>query len=210
MRKIITVFFISTLALSITSCRTTQIKAFTDPDYTNFTIRKFVIEADSEGAKQVIKDRLSSLDVEYTFANELFLPTRQYTKDDIANIILKQGYDSYLYIGIGKTAYSSNVTSYQTNTQTTYTQNTNPYTPNYGGINATGTSTTTPMTSHKSRTKAEAKLYDVRTGRVIWVANLDSEAGGKLYMNESGTDFDIAKKVVASLIAKGHLQPSLP
>lgn len=188
------------LLIMTTGCISTSVKDFTDPDYITFTSKKLLLDATNPLFDEAFKNKLKNIDIEYLSTNSLFLPTRKYTSEDKVKIIKEKGFDSYLVINIESDDSSSRVVAYQTSSTA------NAYSSGYGNAYATGSSSTVPITSHRRQTGATAKLYDVKTGRMAWTADINTSASGALYMSNSGTVYSMVKKIIASLLAKGHLK----
>ena len=165
------------LLTNLVSCRSTLIKGFTDPDYHAFKIHKLLVDAPNALFDDAFTNKTKNIDVVYAATDTIFLPTRSYTSEEKASIIKQNGFDAYLYIDITSNDKSSRVVAYQTKSTA------NAYSTGYGSAYASGTSTTLPVTSHKRRTTAKATLYEVKTGRVVWVADLDTKDSGSLYMS---------------------------
>ena len=184
-------------------CISTTVKDFTDPDYRTFTSHSLLLDAPHQLFDEAFKSKLGDIDVKYSSTDSFFLPTREYTAEQKASLIQNSGFDTYLFIDIKGEEQSNRVVAYQTRSSSS------AYNTGYGGAYASGSSTTVPITSHKRKTGAKATLYDVKTGRIIWVADLDTSARGSLYMSNSGTVYSMVKKVITSLLAKGHLKKKI-
>ena len=191
---------LSSLLIMTTGCISTSVKDFTDPDYIAFTSKKILIDATNPLFDEAFKNKLKNIDVEYLSTNSLFLPTRQYTSEGKVKIIKENDFDSYLVINIESDDSSRRVVAYQS------TSTVNAYSTGYGNAYATGSSSTVPITSHKRHTGATAKLYDVKNGRMVWTADINTSASGALYMSNSDTVYSMVKKIISSLVAKGHLK----
>ncbi len=196
------------LALSLSACVSTNVRDFTDPDYTNYTSVKLLVEAPGYLFDDSFSNELKDINVIYASANDLFMPTRTYTAAEKLKIMRAKGFDSLLTIGITSDNQSKNVVGYSTNSYTN--ANASAYSTGYGSAYATGSSstnaTTIPIVSHRRNTHAQAKLYDIKSGRVIWVGDIDTSADGSLYMSNTTTVNSMTEQIVSSLLEKGHLK----
>jgi len=201
-------FILLVLTLSLSACISTQVRDFTDPDYISFSSNKLLVESPNHLFEKSFSDELKNINIIYAPSSQLFMPTRSYTANEKLEIMKKHSFDSLLTISISGDNQSSNVVGYNTNSYASA----NAYSTGYGNAYATGsgTSTTVPIVAHKRNTQAQAKLYDIKTGRVIWVGNLDTSASGSLYMSNSTTVDSMTNEIVASLLKKGHLKKKSP
>lgn len=194
------IYTLAIFALFLTACISTHVRDFTDPDYVSYQSRKILIESPSHLFDESFSNELKGVDVLYASSNTIFIPTRSYTAKDKLKIMKEKGFDSLLSINISGDQQSSNVVGYNTNSYA------NAYSYGYGSAYASGTSTTVPIVAHNRNSKAQAKLYEVKTGRVVWVGNLETTASGSLYMSNSTTVDSMVEETVASLLVKGHLK----
>lgn len=194
------IYILVIATLFLTGCVSTNVRDFTDPDYMGFQSKKLLIESPSHLIEESFSNELKNIDVVYYLSSSIFIPTRTYTTKDKLKIMKDKGFDSLLTINISGDHQSSNVVGYNTNSYAS------AYSTGYGNAYASGTSTTIPIVAHNRNSKAQAKLYEVKTGRVIWVGNLDTSAQGSLYMSNSTTADSIAEEAVVSLLKKGHLK----
>lgn len=192
------------ICLFLTSCISTQVRDFTDPDYINYTAKKLLIDAPSPFFEESFSYKLKDIDVQYAPTTNLFLPTRTYTAEEKVEIIRRNGFDSLLIISISGDNQSSDVVGYNTNSYA------NAYSTGYGNAYASGASTTVPIVSNNRNTQAQAKLYDTKNGRIIWVGNLNTKASGSLYMSNSSTVNSMTKEIINSLLQKRHLIKKTP
>ncbi len=199
---------LSILTVFLSACISTQVRDFTDPDYIEFSASKLLIEAPNHLFAESFAQELEDINVIHSPSSKLFMPTRTYTAKQKLEIMRKEGYDSLLTISISGDDQSRNVVGYNTNSYASA----NAYNTGHGNAYAygSGTSTTTTIVSHKRSTQAQAKLYDIKTGRTIWVGDLDTAASGSLYMSNSSTVNSITEKIVSSLIQKGHFEKKIP
>jgi hypothetical protein len=54
-------------------------------------------------------------------------------------------------------------------------------------------------------TSTRVKVYDVASGRTVWVGDSSTQAGGLLYMDDETKTESIAEETVASLKSNGHI-----
>lgn len=193
-------FILALFTMSLTACISTHVRDFTDPDYISFQSKKILIETPSHLFEESFSNELKNIDVIYASSSSIFIPTRTYTAKDKLKIMEDKGFDSLLTINISDNHQSSKVVGYNTSSYA------NAYSTGYGSAYASGTSTSIPIVSHNRNSKAIAKLYEVKTGRIIWVGNLDTSASGALYMSTSTTVDSMVEEIVVSLLKKRHLK----
>ena len=112
----------------------------------------------------------------------------------------KNGFDSILTIDIKGGKRSSNVVGYNSFSTA------NAYSTGYGNAYGSGTSTSIPIVAHNRNTQAQAKLYDLKEGRVIWVGNLKTAARGAFFMSDNTTVSSMTEEIISALLLKGHLK----
>jgi hypothetical protein len=149
-------------------CASTKLTSFKDPDYAQKEFKGVLVTANTGNLEQKFKLEASmdkSLTRSGVYAvegNKLFLPTRDFTDDEKAEICLKNNIDAHLVInvkGLGDKkeyvpVWGSTTTTDGNTSQTTYN----------GGYN-----------QEKSWGEFEAVLYDVANGRKAWIASSFTE-----------------------------------
>ncbi len=192
---------VSLFTLTLSSCISTNVRDFTDPEYQTFAAKKLLVATPNQEFDDIFIQTLRNKNVNITASSmsSVFLPTRKYSTEDMAKIVQKNGYDSTIIISIAGDQSSSQVVSYMTNSSA------QAYSTGYGSAYATGSSTTVPITAHKRNTTSKAELYDPLKQRKIWVADLTTKASGSLYVQNDDTMESISEEVINSLLQKRHL-----
>ena len=200
--KFICIAICLTTAFFYSGCVTTEVNDFTDPEYITFTSKKFLVITPNTAFDNILLRTLKSknIDAEAHVFSDLFLRTRQYSKDKITEVIKANGYDSIISITIAGDDESSKVISYFTSSSA------QAYSASYNSAYATGYSTTIPITAYNKNTTAIAELLDPILDRKIWIADIETKASGSAYMHDKYTMRSISEKVVTTLILKGHLK----
>jgi len=188
--------------LILSGCISTHVRDFTDPEYTSFSSHKLLVITPNQKFDDIFIGMLKdeNIDVVAHKYSDIFLRTRKYTNDEMANIVRLNGYDSLIYIVISGDRSNNQVVSYMT------TSSAQAYSSGYNSAYATGNSTTIPITAHTRNTNSTAELYDPLTHRKIWVADLETEASGSLYVQNDDTMESISEEVINTLIRKGHFR----
>ncbi len=178
---------IATLLLS--GCASSTLTSYIDPDFRNKHYKSLVIEYLSSDLdrKQYVENEIARLLKEKgikTFKGiQLFPPTRKFSHEEAAKIIVGTGADGYVTITLTN-AYTSS--SYVPPTYTT--------TPNYYGG-----STTTSSGGYsviKPREEFKVEITDIYSGKISY------KASGKTKGNIDATDEIMADALVAGLIEK--------
>lgn len=122
---------------------------------------------------------------------DILFPGREYTDEELGDIILKHGIDAWLLIGLTGSGYSSTYvpkTTYTEGSATTIGNTTrgSARTRTYGGY-----SVSKPWASF------DLKLYDVATGEVAWIAT--AKSGGNAFSDYGHLVRAIASKAATQL-----------
>lgn len=187
-------------------CASTSMTSFTDPAYraTNFSRVLVVVNLSDLQWRQRIESRMvEEFRDKGIFALEgmnLFPPTRDLTDEQKVDLLLQNGIDSYLVIGVGETG-----------TQQVYIPQTGSSTKKEGNVSVYGNtatyrekSTTTTYggyTVSKPWANFDAKLFDVSNGQNAWVAS--AFTGGNAYANFNTVINSFCGKTVEQLIKDG-------
>lgn len=193
--------FLLALALSsLSGCISTNVKGYTDQDYQGYKIRKAVVRApDTDfqfGAllENSIVDELGDAGVKAGSFLKLFPPTRQWTNEQVAQILRQQGYDTIMTVSLTGSNTSSDTIGYiNTGTASVY------------GNTAYYNGNSTAITTFHRHTTSHIKVYNVATGRVVWIGDARTSAGGLLYMGDETQTDSLAEEMVDALRDSGHL-----
>ena len=124
----------------------------------------------------------------------LFPPTREWTNEEVAKELMREGFDSIMYINlVGSDTNSQTVGFINNGTASAY------------GNTASYSGSSTAITAISRYTSTRVKVYDIVTGRVIWVADSSTKAGGLLYVGDETQTDSIAAEIVDALAVSGHL-----
>ena len=195
--SVVLVVLISAL---LSACITTQVKGFTDPDYHAYQIRRVIVDSPHPLFDEAFANKSKQVAAVFESAREIFVPTRTYSAEDQVTIIRQRGYDTYLSIEITGDDQESRIVAFQSHSTAS------AYSNGYGSAYGQSSTTTVPVTAHNRQTTAKATLYEVKTGRVVCIGNIQTKAGGALYMSDSGTVYSMVDSLLKDLIKQGHLQ----
>ncbi len=201
MKRAITAGIMSiALAISLTACITTNVKGFTDREYADYRVKKVVVRAPNAnldfGAliEQSFVEEFNFRGIHAASFMTMFPPTREWTDEDVANELEKNGFDSILYVIL---------TGSDTNTDTVGFHNTG--TARVYNNSVSYSSYSTPVRSIRRYTSTRARLYEVRTARTVWVGDSSTSAGGLAFIGDASQAHSISANVVAALRDGGHL-----
>jgi len=183
-------------SIFLSGCITTSVKDYTDSEYTGFQARKILI-ATPHGFDESLRNKLQKVNVNFAFKDEVLVPTRTYSEQEIVQVMNKQGFDSALSIKILGHQSANKIVGYNTNTNGSY---------GYGSWSSNRT--TTPITSSARNTKIKATLYDSKntSGPAVWVGLFQTEARGHLFTSGSQTVNEVNDSIIKALVQKGHFQ----
>jgi hypothetical protein len=200
MEKQFTLLIIIICLFAMTGCITTNVKGYTDTDYQKYAIKKVIVRAPNAGfefGELLEKSMVEELEDEGIKAQtfiKIFPPTREWTNDQVAEILLSEGFDTIMYINLAGSNSSSSTVGYINN------GNASVY-----GNSASFNSYSTPVVTFNRYTETRIKVYFVKSGKIIWVGDTSTKAGGLAYMGDTTTTNSIAEDVVNSLKGNGHL-----
>lgn len=184
----------------LTSCITTNVKGFTDRDYQGYRIRKVVVRAPNAGFQfgdLLEKSMIEKFKNRGVYAESflaMFPPTREWTNGAVAQELIKQGFDTIMYVTLIGSQTSSETIGYVSTGQANAYGNTVSY-----------SGSTTAVSAIRRYSSTRAKLYDIKTANVIWVGDSSTKAGGLLFMGDDTQVESITTEIVASLSESGHL-----
>jgi hypothetical protein len=199
-KSLSTVLLLASLTLLLAGCVTTSVRGFTDNNYKEFKIKKIAVRAPNVGfafgeimENSMIKNLRSSKVQAESFLS-LFPPTRDWTNEEVAKQLMKDGYDSIMYVYLVGSDSSSQTISY-INSGNAYA---------YGGM-GTYSGTTVPVSAISRSTQTRVKIFDIHTADVIWIGDSSTKAGGLLFMGDETQTDSISSQIVSSLKSNGHI-----
>ena len=161
------------ITLLITGCVTTNVKGYTDREYNGYKIKKAVVRAPNAGfafgelLEGSLVEELNNAGVPAKSFLEMFPPTREWSNEQVAKELMEKGYDAILHVNLtGSDANEQTIGYINHGTASVY------------GNSASFSGSSTAMTMVSRYTATHIKLYDVATGRVIWVGDANTKAGG--------------------------------
>lgn len=169
MRKLILLLMVPMLiAVPVCSAVGTKISGFKDPGFADRVITKVLVQAEHDDlnyrdqVEKILVEKLKhkKINVDAVSYLELFVPTREYTPDDINQAINQNGFDSILNVKI---------TEFVLGEPPTRSKISGPKTSGTAIINR----------GSPSILKCEFKLTDQATSATIWMASSNTEANGK-------------------------------
>lgn len=188
------------ILLIISGCIITKVKGYTDLDYQNFRIAKIMVRAPNVNfsfgellEKSLIKE-MKRKNIEAKSFLITFPPTRKWTNEQISKQLINKGFDSIMYINLATSDSSSQVVGYISTGNAYAYSNT-----------ASFSGTTVAIRAFMRNTTARVTVYDIKSANVMWVGDSLTEAQGSVFMEDKTTADSIAKEVVKSLVAAGHI-----
>jgi hypothetical protein len=185
-------------------CVSTDLKAFRDPDFAGKKYQRILVQAGfsdlnmREAAETAFVERINKHAAVGIPSLSVFMPTRNYTADELGKIFTDQRIDAMMFV-ILTDAYTSQ--SYipggsTTTGQATQSGNTINYsaqTQNYGGHYVS-----------KPRAKYEIQLFDIPSGKKAWIAT--SHSRGNAFADFGNMITSLADSVVDQLQHDGLLK----
>jgi len=198
-------FFLNTLLLvvslsSLSGCISTNVKGYTGQDYHGYKIRKAVVRAPDAGfefgelMEHSIIEELGDAGVKAESFLKMFPPTRQWTNEQVVDTLRKQGYDAIMTVSLKGSDTTSNTIGYI-----------NSGTASVYGNTAYYNGSSTAITTFHRYTSTHIKVYNVDSGRVVWVGDARTSAGGLFYMGDETQTDSLAEETVDALRDSGHL-----
>ena len=201
MPRWITISFTAALiALMFTGCISTNVKGFTDNEYTDFKIKKVAVRvpnasfAFTESIENSMVEKLAALGVEATSFIAMFPPTKDWTNGQVAGILADDGYDSIMLINLVNSGGSTETIGY-INSGSGYT---------YGNsISYSGSSV--PVRGVRRFTNTRVRLYEIHTADVIWIADASTQSGGLAFVGDGMQSLSISDEIASALVKSGHI-----
>ncbi len=200
MNKLLPLVSVFICVLLTTGCISTNVKGYTDNNYQKYNIKMMAVRAPNSGfefgelLEKSMVDELEDEGVKAGMFIKMFPPTREWTNEQVTQKLLNDGFDSIMYINLGGSDTSSNTIGYINNgTASVY------------GNTASINSYSTPVVATHRYTSTRIKIYSVKSGELVWVADTNTSAGGLFYIGDRTTTDSIAEDVVESLKRSGHM-----
>lgn len=193
----------------VLALRSTKVEGHTDPDYIGYQPKKvvLVVMGASTDMRQQIDERMTKALAEYGVQvfteRQVFPPTRQWTPEQMVEILQRQGFDSSIILAVG--ANSSQIIPVAR--QTYGSANTTGYVNPNGSFsaNSTGQSTSYNIVSAKSSAEFSAVLVEIGSGKTAWYGDIVTKAGGTLFVGAKGDAKASVKGVIEGLEEDGHI-----
>lgn len=189
---------IAVLSLILTACVETTVQSQTDPEFKGSKVSKIVIDLSAlplqlkTQTEPILIEQLKAAGVQAVNIRDVAPATRDYTPDQLQSIIAGSGYEAIMFIQMtdsgSRTSYAGSINN------TSYTGNFNG---NQFNMNSSGIST--PLILAMGNNAFKATLYDNRTGRKIWIGELDTQTRGTAFVGKMGV---IASSAVQALVSK--------
>lgn len=183
--------FLFSLCLLLSGCISTKVNDFTDPEYKQFQAKKILVQVPGREFEQVFVKQASKqrLTTEVITWSSLFLPTRQYTQQQIAQTLQDKQIDAVLHIDLQREHSDAQGGGYVTNN------------------NGFGYSTHSIPTRE---TQASAKLTLADSQVQVWTAEIQTDAQGAYNVQRDDTMESISLKVLEALLKKHHIRKGYP
>jgi hypothetical protein len=193
-------FLLLFATVSLGGCVTTQVKGYTDRDYNHYKVERVVVRAPNtdfafaELLEQSMVRELINNGVRAASFLDMFPPTRQWTNDEVNLELRQQRINTIMYINLGSSESHSQTIGYI-----------NSGTASVYGNTATYSGHSTAVTTFHRYTSTRVKIYEVASGRTVWVGDSTTRAGGLLYMDDETQTESMAEETIASLKSNGHI-----
>jgi len=204
-RSILIILSLSFVAFSSHALRSTDIEAYTDPDFVDYKFTKvlLVVEGGFEVTK-IVSKRLakdfSKRGIVLIDQKRLFPPTREWTSEARNAVLKKNLVDAVLVVTPG----ASSASVMPAITQTYGNVNGN-YNDSSGTFSGSGSATSYQLYSARSEAEFSAILLDVATSRIVWYTDILTKAGGTFFVGSKGDAKAVSKGVLKGLIENNHI-----
>lgn len=194
-------FLVLLLVFYIISCAWTSITSLTDPEFSNLSFRKIMVTAPFSDLeyKQSVEDNfqasLKNLGIDVVRGMDLFLPTREYSTDEMNKILKSNGIESVLIVAF--TNYWSSQAYIPGSSSTTGTASLignsiyySSRTRNYGGYYIS-----------KPNVTFELRLIEPFSGKTAWIGK--SYTRGNAFANFNTLISSLANRTSEKLFEEG-------
>lgn len=193
------VFFLGVLVVA--SCATTNMKTYVDPEHKGKKYSKILV--DSPNANFEFKDMLISgicqkiqkQSVTCVRKDDLFPPTREYSDQQLFEVISENQIDAWLIVGIGSGSSNSQYIG----------SNTFGSAKIYGNT-AYGSSNSMATYSYSRQQGYSIVMYDMNTKHKAFIMDASTSASGLANVTNSVFASSLAGKIVKEMSASGFLK----
>lgn len=200
-RIFIKICFVVFAAILFASCATTETTTFTDPAFRGKQFSKICVLADISDLKykqkleKELASNLAKKGVMVSTGSMLFPPTRQWSEEQMQEVLEKEGIEGYLLVAwkdkqVQETYKPGNSIS-ETKGEVKKRNGKDVYTER------TVTSQTSGSVEKEFKSYFEAKLIDVMSKNTAWIATSYSQSGEWF-----GSDFDLIMESYAEDISE--------
>ncbi len=184
----------------LSACASSEIRGYPDPAYNGHNFSHLLVGvngadfATQELLVDEIVSRLEDEGVQADSFNKVFPPTRHYTDREMYEIVNQLGLDAALFVAISGSAYSDQVTGYQTYSAA----------QSYGN-SAYRNAITVSMRSVSRADAARVSLVDLSTGNTVWTGDAETAGQGLLNTTDEAIAGALADEIFNTLQEEGHL-----
>jgi len=104
MKRALAIVVFMSLLTALTGCITTEVKGYTDREYTGFRIGKVAVRAPNAGfafgelVENSMVNAFRNRGVQAESFLAMFPPTREWTNEEVAKELIATGFDSIMYV----------------------------------------------------------------------------------------------------------------
>lgn len=196
--RFLTLFLAFAVFFSLSAFRHTDVEGHTDPDFRGYTFRTVVVHLPNATLdfEQIVVERLGKelrkRGIRMVLHENLFAPTREWDEATSAAVYREQGIDAGLVITIGNSGSGSTPGMMMFNASTSAS-----------GFTTGTISQGTMLNDYASFSIA---LIDTESRRTAWVGELDTRAGGLLFVGSKKTAKSLVNGLLRELEEAGHLR----
>lgn len=168
--------------VAVAGCASTEMRAFTDPDFKGHTFKRLLISGRLEHldqqaeAEDIFVKKFADLDVVCTRSLDVLLPTREFSDDEMFDVLRRNNIDAVLVLRETQYYEEQKYVPESSHTRTHGTLSANTY--YHGNMAHTHGSMRATSYTHKSggyyvslpRVRHQLELYDVASKRVVWIS----------------------------------------
>jgi hypothetical protein len=206
------------------ACATTNLTAYTDPEFAGKTYGTVVVAALEMGLPETAAIESAVCKKVSAFARclqmkQLAPPTRTYTDEELDERIKNAGADGVIAVGKLEDEASEVLTGYSTTAQTEAAATANssttgllsgPFYSEQTRTNVEGSSTTTVTSTPEYLSTRSAAgrvlLQDVATEKTVWTGEYETTGEGLASVTDEAFASALADRIVRQLTAAGHLR----
>lgn len=188
------------LTLLLTSCATTNITSFTDPEFKGKKYKKFIVVTPnlnleySNLLQNKICESIKYKKASCTSSLETFPPTRLYNDEEISNVLIDNKIDAYLIVTYGGSiSNSQQIGSISSETANVY------------GNTITAYSSTVPINSFSRSDGYSIILIDTQSKNKAWVGGAKTQAQGLANITDDVFTTSLSQEIASKLKEDGFL-----